>query len=134
MDITGACHCGEIRYTAKIDPAKVAICHCTDCQILSGTSFRTVVPTPEAEFRLTAGEPKIYVKTADSGNKREQAFCGTCGTPIYATSVGGTDRVLGLRVGSINQRDALAPKQQIFMRSALDWLHEIPELPGKQAV
>ena len=44
MKIDGACHCGRISYEAEIDPADVTICHCTDCQTLSGSAFRTVVP------------------------------------------------------------------------------------------
>ena len=81
MKIDGACHCGNIRYEAEVDPAKVVICHCTDCQTLSGSAFRTVVPTEANSFRLLAGKPKVYVKTGESGNKREQTFCGDCGAP-----------------------------------------------------
>ena len=84
MKIDGACHCGQIRYEAEVDPAKVVICHCTDCQTLSGSAFRTVVPSEANSFRLLAGKPKVYVKTGESGNKREQTFCGDCGSPIYA--------------------------------------------------
>jgi hypothetical protein len=39
MKIDGACHCGSITYAAEIDPQTVAICHCTDCQTLSGSAF-----------------------------------------------------------------------------------------------
>ena len=35
MHVDGSCHCGDITYAAEIDPAKVIICHCTDCQTLS---------------------------------------------------------------------------------------------------
>ena len=45
MKVDGRCHCGYIRYEAEIDPDTVAICNCTDGQILSGSAFRTVVPT-----------------------------------------------------------------------------------------
>jgi hypothetical protein len=44
MRIDGACHCGSITYRAKIDATRVDICHCTDCQILSGSVYRTTVP------------------------------------------------------------------------------------------
>ena len=37
MKIQGGCHCGKISYEAEIDPEKVAICHCTDCQSGSGS-------------------------------------------------------------------------------------------------
>ena len=44
MKIDGNCHCGEIAFSAEIDPDQVSICHCSDCQVLTGTAFRTTVP------------------------------------------------------------------------------------------
>ena len=88
MKVDGGCHCGHIRYEAEVDPDKVVICHCTDCQTLSGSAFRTVVPTNEGTFKLLSGEPKVYVKTGESGNKRVQTFCPDCGSPIYSGPVG----------------------------------------------
>ena len=124
MRIDGGCHCGHIRYEAVIDPEKVAICHCTDCQTLSGSAYRTVVPAPAGEFRLLAGQPKIYVKTAESGNQRAQAFCPECGTPIYSAALADTPAYF-LRVGSIRQRAQLPPKLQNWCRSALGWTMDL---------
>ena len=129
MKVDGGCHCGNIRYTANLDPEKVFICHCTDCQSLSGTAFRTVVPVPESNFDLLSGTLKVYVKTAESGRKREQTFCPECGSPIYATSVGGEPRMLGLRVGTVSQRDELPPKGHYWTRSAQSWLSTLENLP-----
>ena len=84
MKIDGGCHCGFIAYEGEADPEKAAICHCTDCQKLSGSAFRTVVPVADKDFRMTGGAPTIYVKTGDSGNKRQQAFCPKCGSPIFS--------------------------------------------------
>ena len=84
MKIDGHCHCGEITFQAEVDPDALNICHCTDCQTLSGTAFRVNIPAPAEHFVLLSGTPKTYIKTAESGNKRLHAFCGTCGTPIYA--------------------------------------------------
>jgi hypothetical protein len=67
MKIDGACHCGSITYEAEADPEMTGICHCTDCQTLSGSAFRSVVPSRHGSFKLISGEPKIYVKTAESG-------------------------------------------------------------------
>ncbi len=52
MKIDGGCHCGYIAYEAEADPTKAMICHCTDCQTLSGSAFRTVLPTREGSFKL----------------------------------------------------------------------------------
>jgi len=128
MKVDGGCHCGSIRYEAEIDPANVVICHCADCQTLSGSAFRIVVPTEAGTFRLLAGTPKVYVKTAESGTKREQTFCRHCGTPIYAAPVGEGAEVVRLRVGTIRQRDQLVPRDQYWFRSAQAWLGQLPTI------
>ena len=129
MKVQGACHCGAIRYEAEVDPAMTTICHCTDCQTLSGSAFRTVVPAPKASFRLLSGKPKAYIKTADSGNQRVQAFCADCGSPIYSSATTEDFPAYSLRVGLLKQRGQLRPKIEVFRRSALDWN---PDLEGTQ--
>jgi hypothetical protein len=84
MEVDGGCHCGKICYEAEVDPGKAVICHGTDCQTLSGSAFRTVVPSNEGSFRLLSGTPTVYVKTAESGRRRVQTFCAECETPIYS--------------------------------------------------
>lgn len=127
MKIEGACHCGAITYEAEIDPEKIAVCHCTDCQRTSGSPYRVGVLAPSATFKLS-GTPKTYIKTAESGSKRLQAFCGHCGSPLYSSAV--TDPpTYNLRLGSIRQRAALTPKRQNWCRSALGWSMNIEDLP-----
>lgn len=125
MKIDGGCHCGHITYEAEIDPGKVGICHCTDCQTLSGSAFRTIVVVPEEAFALLSGEPKNYIKTGESGEKRIQSFCSECGSPIYATSVGDGPKVFNIRLGTVRQRDELPPKIQYWFRSAQHWLTDL---------
>ena len=128
MKIDGACHCGAIAYEAEVDPETTTACHCTDCQELTGTAFRVVVPASEENYRILRGKPKIYIKTtADSGIHRAQAFCGDCGSPLYATSVGDGPKVYGIRVGTARQRAQLVPRKQIWHRSKLAWVPEIEE-------
>lgn len=128
MHVTGHCHCGQISFEADIDPAKVGICHCTDCQVLSGTAYRATVPTLPGTLKLT-GNLSTYLKVADSGTRRRQAFCPTCGSPIYATSDEDKPSVFGLRIGALDQRAELAPRRQIWCRSALPWSQDVKDLP-----
>ena len=135
MHIDGGCHCGMITYEAEIDPEAVSVCHCTDCQTFSGSAFRVSVPAKKEKFKLLSGQPRIYVKTAESGNKRAQAFCPECGTHLYATTP--TDpQLFGLRTGTARQRAQLLPKRQIWCQSALGWVMDLksisqfPRQPG----
>ncbi len=121
MKVEGGCHCGAIAYEAEVDPEAARICHCTDCQTLTGSAFRVNVAAPAGAFRLIRGTPKIYIKTADSGAKRAHAFCADCGGPVYAAAPENTTSY-SLRVGALKQRALIGkPKQQIFCSSALPW-------------
>jgi hypothetical protein len=128
MQIEGSCHCGRISFTAQVDPARVMVCHCSDCQVMSGSPFRAVVPAAIEDFVLR-GEPKRYIKTADSGNRRAQVFCGDCGTPLFATAPENATQVI-IRTGCVKQRATLVPKAQIWQHSALPWIHAVQAVPG----
>jgi hypothetical protein len=129
MKIDGACHCGAITFRAEVDPAQVGICHCTDCQTLTGTAFRVFVPAAEESFAILTGRPRHYIKTAESGARRVQAFCPDCGTPLYSTSAGDGPKTYGIRVGSVRQRAELPPRTQYWCRSAQAWLPTLGALP-----
>ncbi|HXX82556.1 MAG TPA: GFA family protein [Casimicrobiaceae bacterium] len=128
MKVTGQCHCGAIRYEAEVDPTRVHACHCTDCQRLSGSAYRVTVGTPSEKFRLLKGTPKIYVKTADSGNKRAHAFCDNCGSPVYSSAISDPPWY-SLRVGCLDQRAQLPPVKQIWCRSSLGWAMNLENVP-----
>jgi hypothetical protein len=130
VKIEGQCHCGGIAYEAHVNPAKAGMCHCTDCQTLSGAPFRASVPAKVEDFRLLRGEPKIYVKTAESGRKRAQAFCSNCGSPIYATEAD-QPTLYNLRLGAVKQRAEIVPTRQIWCDSALEWAKDVRAIPGK---
>ena len=125
MNIDGGCHCGAITYEAEIDLDKIFVCHCTDCQTLSGSAFRTVAVTKEGTFKLLSGEPKVYVKIADSGAERAQSFCAECGAPIYAAIPGEEAKVHAIRVGTARQRDALVPTMQAWCGSGVSWIDDL---------
>jgi hypothetical protein len=75
------------------------------------------------------GEPKSYVKVAQSGNRRAQMFCPECATPLFATAPENPSSVV-IRLGCVNQRAQLAPATQIWQHSAMPWLSTLTGVPG----
>ena len=128
MHIHGSCHCGAIRFTADIDPDGVTVCHCSDCQVLSGAPMPAIVRAPIGQVHLH-GNPKAYLKTAQSGQRRAQAFCGECGTPLYGCAAENPPCVV-IRLGCVAERAALPPRKQIWTRSAMPWVHGLANVPG----
>jgi hypothetical protein len=126
MKVDGACHCGEITYEAVIDPSRAAVCHCTDCQTFTGSAFRAIVPAQAESFRLK-GQPSIYYKTGDSGVRRAQAFCPTCGTSLYSCAADNPSSY-NLRLGGLRQRRDIPALKQIWRGSALEWALHVKDL------
>jgi len=127
MHVDGRCHCGRITYQAEVDPALVMICHCTDCQMLTGSAYRANVRAPAETFRLLSGEPRIYIKTAESGNQRAHAFCPDCGTPVYSAALQSPPSY-SLRIGCLSQRASLPPRVQQWCDSAVPWSASLEEV------
>jgi hypothetical protein len=80
MHIDGQCHCGRVTYQAEIDPERVSICHCTDCQTLTGSPYRVTVICSGDQIRITGKPPKTYAKAGDNGRTRVEHFCPDCGS------------------------------------------------------
>lgn len=129
MKVDGGCFCGHVTYEAEVDPERVAICHCTDCQINSATAYGVVVPVVDGTFNLLTGALKTHVKTAESGNRRALNFCPECGTRVHAHNADGDPGFIGLRVGTVNQRARLKPVIQIWCRSAMPWVDDLAGIP-----
>ena len=131
MNVTGGCFCCHVSYEAAVDPAQVYICHCTDCQRHSGAAYGVVVAVEAGSFRLLSGALKTFDKIADSGTVRALAFCPECGTRIHATSAGDPDGFMGLRLGTVDQRDQLKPVAQAFCHSAQDCVMDLRAIPER---
>jgi len=131
MQIDGQCHCGSVTYQAEIDPERVSICHCRDCQTLTGSPYRVTVICSGGQIRMTGPAPKIYAKTGDNGRVRFQHFCSECGSPLFTSGEDSGPDDWGIRWGSVRQRDQLRPMRQIWCRSAAPWIGDVKELPGR---
>ena len=75
---------------------------------------------PRAAFELTAGSPELYRSQAESGNDVKRAFCGACGSPLYAESTGRPERV-ALRAGALDDASWFEPTEDVWTSSAQPW-------------
>lgn len=132
MKIDGSCHCGYLKYEAEVDPERVGVCHCLDCQSFSGSAFRGFVPALDGRFEILEGEPSRYIKTAASGHENAMLFCARCGTHICSTGAEPGSTFFGIRWGTVRQRGELPPRVQIFCRTAHEWTWDLDSLPKRE--
>ena len=119
--IEGGCLCGQIRYSADVDPAFVGVCHCTDCQKFTGSAFATVVAVPASALKVT-GSLKTFTKSGDSGKPIHRRFCPECGSGIMdeADALPG---VAMLNAGTLDDASWVKPLSEIYCDSAQPWVH-----------
>jgi len=98
--MAGGCLCGAVRYECSGEPVFSLLCHCRDCQRQSGSAYAAAVRVPAASW-VTRGEPKLYVKTSDSGNQVTRAFCPECGCMLFL-QVSARPDLVGIRVGTLD--------------------------------
>lgn len=116
---TGGCLCGALRYELEGEPVVVAICHCRDCQKLSGAGHATGALVATAQLRL-AGSAARYRTTARSGTDVVRTFCPTCGSPI-STENSGKPGFITVMLGSLDEPVDWKPSIELFARNRKPW-------------
>jgi len=76
---SGGCHCGAVRFEARL-PAKVVAQAC-NCSICAMTGFVHLI-VPEQRFRLLKGADELTTYTFNTGVARH-LFCATCGVKSF---------------------------------------------------
>ncbi|HSG90050.1 MAG TPA: GFA family protein [Pseudomonadales bacterium] len=120
----GQCFCGAIGWSAELDPARIAICHCRDCQIFGGAAFRLGGAVAPDRFRITRGMPKRFTKQTARGTDRTMLFCCDCGTHLAGTA-DDPDAYVTVRVATSARAAELRPAGEVFCDSALAWMPPI---------
>ncbi|MEZ5680120.1 MAG: GFA family protein [Erythrobacter sp.] len=79
MRVEGGCHCGKVRFAAKIDPpVELLACNCSIC---SKTGFRHLI-VPHGDFELISGRDELTSYRFGTG-AAEHLFCSICGVKSF---------------------------------------------------
>ena len=119
-EFSGGCACGAIRYSCCAAPVSMVNCHCRACQRAGGAGNSPTVVVRHSDFRITQGQPRYYEAATDSGNKATRAFCGDCGSPLYASS-SARRQYVGIRAGSLDDPGWFHPTVDAWTDSAQPW-------------
>lgn len=117
---TGGCACGEIRYETSSTPIFENHCQCHDCQKRSGTGHGSYLTfANRADMKIT-GKASTWNVAGDSGNDKIHAFCPTCGTLVYLSSVATPDMV-AVAATSLDDPSRFNPQVVTYAIRGLAW-------------
>lgn len=120
--IEGGCDCGKVRYRMLTAPLVVHCCHCRWCQRETGASF-ALNAMIEADRVVNLGdEPEIIVTPSSSGAGQRIARCPHCKVAVWSHYAGSGHLTRFVRVGTLDNPDALPPDVHIFTASKQPWV------------
>ena len=124
---TGSCNCGQVKFTAKGEPAMQLVCHCLNCQKSGGAGHNPIAAFPASAVEIT-GKTKSWSYTADSGGTASSIFCPNCGSQVggKTTSMPG---VVALRVGVFDDSAFFNPAIAVYGKRKRGWDKEHPANP-----
>lgn len=82
-DYKGSCHCGAVRFEARMALGKVVACNCSICSRVG--ALRTFVPA--AEFKLLQGGDSL-TDYQFGKHHIHHTFCKVCGVHAFANGKG----------------------------------------------
>ena len=132
--LSGSCLCGNVHYEGESEVKMVINCHCSDCQKATGSVHGTMVFVDETSLNV-GGSPMQFDHPADSGNTLSKIFCGKCGSQVLGKN-SGREGVIGIRAGTLDQKDVIVPGANIYCESAVSStpmngdLKKFPKMPG----
>lgn len=116
--ISGGCLCGKVRFEMQDEFAQFHLCHCVQCQKMTGSAHAANLFT--APMNINWLEGADWVKRFDvPGRSLTKAFCFECGTGLPFIS--GSGKVLIVPVGSLDTAPSIAAQDNIFWSERAAW-------------
>jgi hypothetical protein len=119
--LEGGCACGAVRYQLTSTPMFVHCCHCRDCQRQTGSAFVLNALIETDRVVVLHGEVRRSAMPTDSGRPHGIDRCVACGTAVWS-EYGGVAALRFVRVGTLDDPEALPPDVHIYTRSKLSWV------------
>ena len=120
--LKGSCACGSVQYQMETGPLFTHCCHCTWCQRETGSAFVLNAMIEAARVTLLKGKPECTLTPSESGKGQKIWRCGSCRVALWSNYSGAGDRVRFVRVGTLDNPNALPPDIHIFTGTKQDWV------------
>jgi len=126
----GGCTCRQVRYRMSGAPLFVHCCHCRWCQRETGSAFALNAMIESDRVTLLAGQVTVVATPSASGKGQKIARCPSCQIAVWSNYAGAGDAVRFVRVGTLDDPDALPPNIHIFTESKQPWVVLPPGFPA----
>ena len=120
--LEGGCDCRQVRYRMLTTPLFVHCCHCRWCQRETGASYALNALIESDRLSNSGIEPELVHTSSNSGSGQDIARCPACRIAVWSHYSGFGPAVDFVRVGTLDNPDALSPDVHIFTASKQPWV------------
>ncbi len=126
----GGCDCRAVRYRMESEPLFVHCCHCRWCQRESGSAFALNAMIESDRITSLGVAPDLVPTPSASGRGQLIARCPKCRIAVWSHYAGAGPVIAFVRVGTLDNPDALPPDVHIFTSSRQPWVVLPPSVPA----
>jgi hypothetical protein len=130
FELHGGCTCRAVRYRITRSPLIVHCCHCRWCQRETGSAFVLNAVVEADSVELEGAAPELVNTPSASGKGQKISRCPTCRVALFSNYAGSGDAMRFVRIGTLDNPDALAPDVHIYTESKVPWVALPPGVPA----
>ena len=123
--INGSCLCGQVTFQMDDDFRTYNLCHCSQCQKISGSAHMSNLFTRPQNIEWLSGQDHI-VRYDVPGRQIRSEFCDKCGSPVpYITH---SEQNLIVPAGALESAPSMSPEQVIFWHERMEWYEDVEKV------
>lgn len=129
----GGCDCRKVRYRLRARPIVVHCCHCRWCQRETGSAFALNAVIEAAHVEQLGAAPERIDTPSESGRGQAVFRCPDCKVAVWSCYGGAGEQANFIRVGTLDDPDALSPDVHIYVASKQPWVilpDDVEQFPG----
>ena len=119
LPLDGSCRCGNLKFRISEAPLLTNVCHCKNCQRMTGGPFSVGAAIPASGFTILQGDTAV-------GGSRSPAlqhnFCPQCMSWVF-TRPRGVDTFVNVRTSLLDENPSwIAPFVEFYPKERQSWV------------
>lgn len=122
MNRTASCSCGQLALTVRGEPKMQGLCHCFECQKITGSNFLHHGYWERASVQEITGKSTAWRRASATGRWVENHFCPVCGSTLFSYAEFDPDSIC-ISIGNFEDPSFPPPQYSVWERHKHPWVH-----------
>ena len=125
--ITGSCFCGAVKYEADAEILGAGLCHCRQCQHITGGTSWPFIVVPSESLKVS-GNLQEFTRIGSSGKQVHAGFCPSCSTTLFGRPEV-WPHIRTISASTLDHNEKFEPKMHAWTEDAPEWETFVSNIP-----